>query len=57
MNVRIIYSSEVVFTQYLDFFRGNDFIKLSFVDQSLLYLSKDFEIVTFDKELDKKIKI
>ena len=30
-------------------------MKLSFVDQSLLHLSKDFEIITFDKQLDKAI--
>lgn len=40
---------------YLDFFIESNYMKLSFVDKSLLYLSKDFEIITFDKQLAKAI--
>ncbi len=54
-NIHIVYSSQETFKKYMDFFRNNSFLKLSFVDQSLLFLSKNFEIITFDKALNKFI--
>lgn len=53
VNINIIYSSQILFDKYLDFFKDNNFLKLSFVDQSLVFLSKDFNVITFDKELIK----
>lgn len=44
------------FSELLDFYLQNNFKKLSFVDRSLLLLSKGFEIVTFDKDLEKALK-
>ncbi len=56
ININIIYSQELLFDKYLEFFKNNNYLKLSFVDQSLVFLSKDFEIITFDKELLKVLK-
>lgn len=55
INVKIIYSSQVLFDRYLDFFKFNNFLKLSFVDQTLVFLSKDFDIISFDRDLNKEL--
>ena len=54
-DVKVIYTSPIIFHEIIKFFKENNFNKLSFVDQSLLFLSKDFEIITFDKELNKAL--
>lgn len=56
-NIKIIYVSQILFNNFLNFFVKNNYNKLSFIDQSLLYLSKEFEIITFDKNLIKEIEI
>lgn len=55
-QVEIIHGSQVLFKKFLRFFSENNYYKLSFIDQSLLYLSQDFEVITFDKELLKAIQ-
>ncbi len=54
-KVTILWSSSDFRDQLLSFFLSNKFEKLSFVDQSLLFLSKKYKVVTFDKELLKRI--
>ena len=54
-DVKVIYTSPIIFHEIIKFFKKYNFNKLSFVDQSLLFLSKDFEIITFDKELNKAL--
>ena len=54
-NVGIFYSNKIIFDDFINFFIINKNNKLSFVDQSLIYLSKDFEIITFDKEINKEL--
>lgn len=53
-NIEIIELED--FDILIDFYTKNDFKKLSFIDHSLLLLSKDFEVITFDKDLNKLIK-
>ncbi len=51
----IILESTMYFKQTLDIFPNYD-KKLSFVDLALVYLSKYYEVITFDKNLQKAIK-
>ncbi len=52
-DLEILWNSEEFRAQLLSFFVSNKIEKLSFVDQSLLFLSKKYRVVTFDKKLDK----
>lgn len=54
-DLEIIWNSEEFRAKLLSFFVSNKFEKLSFVDQSLLFLSKKYKVVTFDKELAKRM--
>ena len=51
----IILESSMYFKSVLEIFPGRS-KKLSFVDLSLLYLSKYYEVISFDKSLNKAIK-
>jgi len=53
-NIEIL--EEIESFELINFYTKNDFKKLSFIDHSLLLLSKEFEIITFDKDLNKLIK-
>lgn len=55
-DVEILWNSEEFRAQLLSFFLSNKFEKISFVDQSLLLLSKKYRVLTFDKRLAKLIK-
>ncbi|MDD2516365.1 MAG: PIN domain-containing protein [Candidatus Gracilibacteria bacterium] len=55
-DIDIIYSDRYFFENTIQFFTKNNYEKLSFVDQSLLLLSKSYQIITFDKELNRFIK-
>lgn len=55
-DIEIIWNSEEFRAQLLSFFVSNKIEKLSFVDQSLLFMSKRYRVVTFDRELAKLIK-
>lgn len=54
-KVSILWSTSDFRDELLSFFLSNKIEKLSFVDQSLLFLSKKYRVVTFDKVLDKHI--
>ena len=56
-DVEILSSSNQFFENIVSFFRKQNIKKLSFVDVSLLFLSRKYEIITFDKELQKALKI
>lgn len=55
MDVTILYSSSQFFEETVRLFQSLDENKLSFVDVSLLLLSRDHEIITFDKALSRAI--
>ncbi len=55
-NAEVIWSSMELREEFLHFFVSNKVEKLSFVDQCLLCLSKNYKILTFDKELARLIK-
>ncbi|MDD4530336.1 MAG: PIN domain-containing protein [Candidatus Gracilibacteria bacterium] len=55
-DIDIIYSDKYFFENTIQFFTKNNYEKLSFVDQSLLLLSKSYQIITFDKELNRFMK-
>ncbi len=54
-------STKDTFIKSLIFFQDNDYSSLSFVDQTLLFLSKDYKVITLDKNLSsvlvKNVKI
>ncbi len=54
--ITILYSHQGFFAGTVESFRKNKNKNLSFVDISLLYLSSKYEVITFDKELEKAIK-
>ena len=56
-NVVIFYSSENECNRIIAFFRFNQFRHLSFIDMALLYFSQSYEVLTFDKHLDRAIRL
>lgn len=54
-NIKILYSDVVFFTKLVSFFKNQTSKQLSFVDIALLYLSKSYPVITFDKKLEKAI--
>ena len=55
-DIEIFSSSREFLGEVMNFYLSNKEKKLSFVDYSLLYLSKKMEVLTFDKNLQKEIK-
>lgn len=56
-DIEILYSSELQTKEVMQFFQKHNFEKLSFVDQSLLVLSKKHTIITFDQNLKKALGV
>jgi predicted nucleic acid-binding protein len=54
--ITILYSHQNFFAGTVESFRKSKNKNLSFVDISLLYLSQEHEVITFDKDLEKSIK-
>lgn len=55
LNISLLKSKDF-YQKTLSLFQSLEENKLSFVDTSLLYLSKEYEIKTFDKNLQKALK-
>ncbi|HEC30569.1 MAG TPA: type II toxin-antitoxin system VapC family toxin [Candidatus Yonathbacteria bacterium] len=55
-DVKVVLSCPVFFMKTVGIFKDYSKGKLSFVDCALLYFSSEYEVVTFDKCLDKAIK-
>jgi len=55
-NTEVLFFSEFIFGEFVDNFKDTQNKKLSFIDTALLYLSKSYQVITFDKELQKTIK-
>lgn len=55
-DISILYSSQDFFKDSSTLFRSLGGKKFSFVDVSLLHLSRTYEIITFDKMLKKEIQ-
>ena len=55
-DIEILLSDGGFFEKVINLFQENNNKKLSFVDVSLLCLSKSHQIITFDKELLKELK-
>lgn len=55
-DIEILFSDEVFFRGALECFQNEETGKLSFIDASLLHLSKFYSVFTFDKELEKEIR-
>lgn len=53
---KILLSDPELFWGTFSLFREKENKKLSFVDVSLLFLSSKYEVVSFDRELEKAIK-
>lgn len=53
--VRILPSTPNLLKENLDYFLKNKHSKLSFIDQSLVILSRKYQVLTFDKELAKNL--
>ncbi|MCD4706089.1 type II toxin-antitoxin system VapC family toxin [bacterium] len=56
-DIIILLSDEFFFNNVVDNFINLDGCKLSFIDIAILYLSKNYKVITFDKNLEKAIKI
>lgn len=55
-EVTVLFSTRDFFQETVRVFREKNEKKLSATDASLLYLSNDHEVITFDKDLEKAIK-
>lgn len=55
-EVTVLFSTRDFFQEIIKIFRNKNGKKLSAIDASLLYLSSEHEVVTFDKDLEKAIK-
>ena len=56
-DIEILLSNKLIFNNTVDSFINDSKNKLSFIDITLLYLSKKYKIITFDKNLQKAITI
>ena len=54
-DIEVMSSSDEFFKKTLDFFLKYKNGNLSFVDVSLLMLSKKFQVFTFDRNLEREI--
>jgi predicted nucleic acid-binding protein len=54
-QIEVGFSSKNFLLRVVQSFLANDHAKLSFVDQGLLYLSQFHKVITFDKNLAKKL--
>ena len=54
-DIYILYSNEDFLGEVLNFYRKISNNHLSFVDVTLLCLAKYYQVVTFDKKLDREI--
>lgn len=55
-GVEVLFSEDQFFIEVVNFFKKRKEHNLSFVDFSLLYLSKSYQTITFDKNLQRAIK-
>ena len=55
-DIEILYSDRAFFIKTATLFRTSLTDKLSFADTALLNLSRQYEVITFDTDLDKAIK-
>lgn len=55
-EITILFSTREFFQEIIRVFREKNGKKLSAIDASLLYLSSEHEVITFDKDLEKAIK-
>lgn len=56
-DVEVLLSNKLIFNNTVDNFINDNNDKLSFIDTTLLCLSKKYKIITFDKNLQKIIVI
>ena len=56
-DIEILLSNEIIFNNTVNNFIDDSGNKLSFIDTTLLCLSKKYKIITFDKNLQKAIAI
>ncbi|MSU74983.1 MAG: PIN domain-containing protein [Candidatus Magasanikbacteria bacterium] len=55
-NCDILFSNEVWARRVINFFKTEAPATLSFPDTALLYLARDYTVITFDKQLARAIK-
>lgn len=55
-DVEVMFADDQFFMNAASVFKKHQDRKLSFIDYSLLYLSEFYEIVTFDKNLQRAIR-
>lgn len=55
-EITILFSTREFFQETVKVFREKNDKKLSAIDASLLHLSAEHEVITFDKDLEKAIK-
>ena len=54
-GISIVYSNPMFYNETQALFCKSTFLKLSFVDTSLVILSRDYKVLSFDKELNRAI--
>ncbi|NCF75149.1 MAG: PIN domain-containing protein [Xanthomonadaceae bacterium] len=55
-NTEVLFCDEYFFNLFVNNFKNIQNKNLSFIDTTLLYLSKNYQVITFDKNLEKAIK-
>lgn len=55
-DILILYSSPKFFDAVVKLFQTNSGKQLSFIDTALVYLSRWYSVITFDKALEKAIR-
>jgi len=56
-DVEVLFANEEFFLEVVKFVKKRPEKKLSFVDFSLLHLSASYELITFDKNLQKAVRL
>jgi len=55
-DVEALFAEDQFFIEVIEFFKHGKEKRLSFIDVALLYLSRSYQIITFDKNLEKALK-
>ena len=56
-DIEVLYAQDQFFNEVVDIFRKSSMKTLSFIDFVLLYLARSYQVITFDKNLQKAIRV
>lgn len=55
-DIEVLFAQDQFFVEVINFYRKHQEKRLSFIDFTLLYLSGSYQVITFDKVLQRAIR-